>query len=217
MSIKILIADDHKIVRDGLRSLLEKHDDMEVVAEAENGRTAVELARKLSTDVVVMDISMPDLNGIEATRQIISARPEVKVIALSMHSDRRFVIGMFQAGASGYLLKDCAFEELASAILAVTANQKYLSPLAAGVMIEDYLQRFPSEDDSVSSVLTSREREVLQLLAEGWSTKKIASHLHVSVKTVETHRRRIMAKLKVHSIAELTKYAIREGLTSLEP
>jgi DNA-binding NarL/FixJ family response regulator len=216
MSIKILIADDHKIVRDGLRSLLEKHDDMEVVAEAENGRTAVELARKLSTDVVVMDISMPDLNGIEATRQIISARPEVKVIALSMHSDRRFVIGMFQAGVSGFLLKDCAFEELASAILAVTANQKYLSPLAAGVMIEDYLQRLPPEDDSASSVLTRREREVLQLLAEGWSTKKIASHLHVSVKTVETHRRRIMAKLKVHSIAELTKYAIREGLTSLE-
>jgi DNA-binding NarL/FixJ family response regulator len=216
MTIKILLADDHKIVRDGLRSLIESHTDMGIVAEAENGRTAVELAQKLSPDVVVMDISMPDLNGIEATRQIISARPEVKVIALSMHSDKRFVVGMFQAGASGFLLKDCAFEELASAIVSVTTNQKYLSPHVAGVMIDDYLQRFPPEDDSVSSALTKREREVLQLLAEGWSTKQIASHLSVSVKTVETHRRQIMKKLNVHSIAELTKYAIREGLTSLE-
>jgi DNA-binding NarL/FixJ family response regulator len=131
-----------------------------------------------------------------------------------MHSDKRFVVGMFQAGASGFLLKDCAFEELASAILAVRANQKYLSPRVAGVMIEDYLQSFPPEDDSASSVLTGREREVLQLLAEGWSTKKIASHLHVSVKTVETHRRQLMNKLDIHTIAELTKYAIREGLTS---
>jgi len=216
MTIKILLADDHKIVREGLRSLLEKHADIGVIAEAGNGRTAVELTRKLSPDVVVMDISMPDLNGIEATRQIISARPEVKVIALSMHSDKRFVVGMFQAGASGFLLKDCAFEELASAILAVRANQKYLSPRVAGVMIEDYLQSFPPEDDSASSVLTGREREVLQLLAEGWSTKKIASHLHVSVKTVETHRRQLMNKLDIHTIAELTKYAIREGLTSMK-
>lgn len=217
MSIKILLADDHKIVRDGLRSLLEKHPDMEVVAEAENGRKAVQLAQKRKPDVVIMDISMPDLNGVEATRQMIKELPKVKVIGLSMHSDRRFVLGMFRAGASGFLLKDCAFEELASAINAVVTNQPYLSPSIGGTVIEEYVHRIAQAESGASAVLTPREREVLQLLAEGWSTKKIASHLNISVKTVETHRRHIMAKLKVHSIAELTKYAIREGLTSLEP
>jgi DNA-binding NarL/FixJ family response regulator len=211
------MADDHKIMRDGLRSLLEEQDDMEVVAEAGNGQTAVRLARARKPDLVIIDINMPDLNGIEATRQMIAARPEVKVIALSMHSDRRLVLGMFRAGASGYLLKDCAFEELAHAIKTVAANQPYLSPSIAGTMIEEYVHCIAQAESGASAVLTPREREVLQLLAEGWSTKKIASHLHISVKTVETHRRQIMVKLNVHSIAELTKYAIREGITSLDP
>ncbi len=213
MSIGVLLADDHRIIRQGLRSLLEKQPDMEVVAEAENGRTAVQLARRLSPDVVVMDIAMPDLNGIEATQQIIAEAPGVKIVALSMHSDKRFVARMLKAGASGYLLKDCAFEELARAIRTVAVNQIYLSPGIAGVVVEDFVRHVSETDSS----LTPREREVLQLLAEGSSTKEIAARLQVSVKTVETHRRHIMEKLDIHTIAELTKYAIRQGLTSLEP
>lgn len=217
VSIKVLIADDHKIMRDGLRSLLESHPDIEVVAEAENGRKAVQLSQERKPDVVIMDISMPDLNGMEATRQMLKELPHLKVIALSMHSDRRYILGMFEAGASGFLLKDCAFEELASAIDTVVANQPYLSPSIAGTVIQDFVHGTPPTESSATAVLTAREREVLQLLAEGWSTSQIGSHLHVSVKTVETHRRRIMEKLGLRGIAELTKYAIREGLTSLEP
>ena len=217
MAVRILLADDHKIVRDGLRSLLETQQGMEVVGEAENGRLALELARQKKPDVVIMDVSMPDLNGIEATRQMLAAQPGVRVIALSMHSDRRLVAGMLQAGASGFLLKDCAFDELARAIHAVMSNQPYLSSRIAGTVIQDYVRRMTPSEFPTADALTVREREILQLLAEGWSTKHISSHLHVSVKTVETHRRRIMAKLSLHSIAELTKYAIREGLTSLEP
>jgi len=216
MSIKILIADDHQIVRQGLRSLIEKASGMAVVAEAENGREAVQLAQQERPDVVIMDISMADLNGMEATRQVIAALPKVKVIALSMHSDNRFVRGMLDAGASGFLLKDCAFEELDGAIRAVTANKTYLSPGITGIVIEGYLGFSPADELSASSLLTAREREVLQLLAEGGSTREIASRLCVSIKTVETHRQRIMEKLKIRSIAELTKYAIREGLTSLK-
>ena len=213
--IRILIADDHKIMREGLLSLLEKQQNMEVIAEAENGRKAVQLALAKRPDIVIMDISMPDLNGIEATRQILAELSETRVIALSMHSDKRFVVEMFQAGASGFLLKDCAYQELALAINTVAARQTYLSPEVAGVMIEDYINRFPAPTSSPSSILTGREREVLQLVAEGWPTKKIADHLYVSVKTVETHRRQIMKKLDIYSIADLTKYAIREGLTSI--
>ena len=216
MSIRIILAEDHKIVREGLRTLLEKQSDMEVIAEAEDGRTTVQLVRKLSPDVVIMDIAMPDLNGIEATRQIMAEAPGVKAIALSIHSNRQFVVGMLKAGASGYMLKDCAFEELAFAIRTVVANQTYLSPKITGVVIEDYLRRLPENNSLVYSVLTDREREVLQLLAEGKSTKQIAACLHVSVKTVETHRQQIMSRLDIHSVAELTKYAIREGLTSLD-
>ena len=217
MAVRILLAEDHKIVRDGLRSLLETQQGMEVVGEAENGRLALELARQKKPDVVIMDVSMPDLNGIEATRQMLVAQPGVRVIALSMHSDRRLVAGMLQAGASGFLLKDCAFDELARAIHAVMSNQPYLSSRIAGTVIQDYVRRMTPSEFPTADALTVREREILQLLAEGWSTKHISSHLYVSVKTVETHRRRIMAKLRLKSIAELTKYAIREGLTSLEP
>jgi two-component system response regulator NreC len=214
MGIRILLADDHKIVRQGLRTLLEKEPDMAVVAEAENGRASVRLARELSPQVVIMDVGMPDLNGIEATRQLLAESPKIKVIALSMHSDRRFVVNMLKAGASGYLLKDSAFEELANAIRVVMANKTYLSPGVSDIVIKDYVQG-PKPDNSAFSILTAREREVLQLMAEGKSTKQIADRLHVSVKTVETHRQQIMSKLDMHSVAELTKYAIREGLSSL--
>jgi DNA-binding NarL/FixJ family response regulator len=216
MSIKILLADDHKITRQGLRSLLEKEPDMEVVAEAEEGRTTVRLARELLPDVVVMDVSMPDLNGMEAARQIRASLPNVKVIALSMHSDNLFVSEMLKSGASGYLLKDCAFEELARAIHVVVEGKTYLSPAISGVVVDEYLHHLTKTESPGSKVLTDREREVLQLIAEGNSTKQVALKLHISVKTVETHRRQIMSKLNIHTIAELTKYAIRQGLTSLE-
>jgi DNA-binding NarL/FixJ family response regulator len=216
MSIRILLADDHKITRQGLRSLLDENDDMEVLAEAENGRDAIELARKLNPDVIIMDVSMPDLNGVEATRQIIQDNPHVRVVALSMHSDTLFVSEMLKSGASGYLLKECAFQELEQAIRTVTDGKAYLSPSMSGVVVEDYLHRLSKADMSTSEVLTDREREVLQLIAEGQSTKQVALKLHISAKTVETHRRQIMNKLDMHTVAELTKYAIRKGLTALE-
>lgn len=216
MTTKIILADDHKIMRDGLRILLEKELGMQVIGEAETGHQAVRLAHELLPDVVIVDIGMPDLNGIEATRQILAKNPNVKVIGLSMHSDKRFVAGMLSAGASGYLLKDCAFEELANAIHAVVENKIYLSLGIVGVVIKDYVQHLSPNDLPAQTILTDREREVLQLIAEGKSTKKIASILYVSMKTVETHRMNIMEKLNLKSIAELTKYAIREGLTSLE-
>ncbi len=216
MSIRILLADDHKITRQGLRSLLEKQPDMEVVAEAEEGHAAVRLVLELKPNVVIMDISMPDLNGAEATRQIVKQSPNAKVIALSMHKDSQYVIEMLRSHASGYLLKECAFEELALAIRTVMDGKTYLSPTISGAVVEDYLHRLSKADFSKSEVLSDREREVLQLVAEGKSTKQIALKLHISTKTVETHRRQIMNKLDIHTVAELTKYAIRKGLTSLE-
>jgi DNA-binding NarL/FixJ family response regulator len=215
-NIRILLADDHKIIRDGLRTLVEKMPDMTIAGEAKNGREAVRLARKLIPDVVIMDVSMVDLNGIEATRQIHKEQPGIKVIALSMHSDRRFVRGMLEAGAFGYLLKDCAFEELARAIKTVVSKKTYLSPEISDIIVKDFLLKSSAGSTSAYTALTARQREVLQLLAEGKSTRQIAKSLHVSIKTIETHRRQIMDKLNIHSIAELTKYALREGLTSLE-
>jgi len=215
MSIKILLADDHEIMREGLKSLLEKQSDITVIGQADDGRTTVKLARELSPDIVIMDISMPDMNGIEATRQIVSRDSRIKVIALSVHSDKRFVIEMLHAGASAYLLKDCAFNELANAVRAVIANHSYLSPEIADAMIKDYKDILLKKPLSAFSILTNREREVLQLLAEGKTTKDIAAILNVSVKTIETYRHQIMDKLHIHSLADLTKYAIKEGLTSL--
>lgn len=216
MIVKLIIADDHKIVRDGLRALIERQPSMKVVAEASNGITTVKLAKQFLPDIVIMDIGMPDLNGIDATRKIMEETKGVKVIALSMHSDRRFVIEMLKAGASGYLLKDSAFEELTVAINTVLAGQPYLSPKITDVVLKEYVHKLPGNKPSVFSILTSREREVLQLIAEGKSTKEIASILNISIKTVDTHRQQIMDKLNIHSIAELTKYAIREGLTSID-
>jgi DNA-binding NarL/FixJ family response regulator len=188
---------------------------MEVVAEAENGRMTLELARELSPDVIIMDITMPDLNGIEACRRLLAEAPEARVVALSMHSDEQFVEEMLEAGASGYLLKDCALEELSRAIRSAVAGQSYLSPGIAGIVVKTYQRDFPKGESPRSRVLTPREREVLQLVAEGNSSKKISALLHVSMKTVEAHRHQIMHKLNIHSVAELTKYAIRKGLTSL--
>jgi len=215
-SIKILLADDHKITRDGLRALLEQQANMNVVGEAENGREAVRLAMDLAPDVVVMDISMPELNGIEATRQIRGVLPDTKVIALSMYADRRYVVGMLKAGVSGYLLKNCAFDELVSAIEAVTHNESFLSPRIADTVMKDYTHILEQDETAGVSALSAREREVLQLVAEGLSTRQIAERIHVSVKTVETHRQQIMKKLNAKSVAELTKIALREGLTALD-
>jgi DNA-binding NarL/FixJ family response regulator len=216
--LRVLLADDHKIVRDGLRALLEGQPSMQVIGEAEDGRTACDMASSLRPDVVVMDIAMPDLNGIDATRRIMSDSPNVRVIALSMHTDRRFVSEMLKAGASGYLVKDAAFEELTGAIQTVTQGRVYLSEGIAGVVVQDYVRHLGGGEVEVSPVakLSPREREVLQLAAEGNSTKEIASHLGLSVKTVETHRRQIMDKLGIYNLAGLIKFAIREGLTSLD-
>ncbi len=216
MGIRILLADDHKLLREGLRALIEEQRNMTVVAEAEDGRSAVRLAAKLSPDIIVMDISMPGLNGIDATRRITAESPGIKVIALSMHADRNFVVEMFKAGAAGYLLKDCAFEELIQAIRAVSSKKAYLSSKLSDTMIKDYVNLFPKKNLSVFSALTTREREVLQLMAEGKSTREVAAKLNVSTKTVETFRGLIMKKLDIHTVAELTKYAIRAGLTSLD-
>jgi len=218
-TISIIIADDHQMLREGLMSLLEKQPGMKPVAEAEDGRSTVKQALKFKPDVVVMDVSMPDMNGIEATRQIKKEAPEVKVIGLSMHADKRFVTEMLKAGASGYLLKHCAFEELGLAIKSVAQNRIYLSSEITGIVIDDYIHSTAPKVIKgmvTHSELSSREKEVLQMLAEGKNTKEIAGTLNLSVKTVETHRHNIMEKLNLYSLAELTKYAIAEGLTTLE-
>jgi len=216
MKIRIILADDHKIVREGLRSLLEKESDIEIVAIAEDGRVAVQLAQDLLPDVAVMDIGMPGLNGIEATRCITVENPDIRILVLSMHSARRYVLEALSAGAKGYILKDCASEELARAIRIVSANQTYLSPKVADIVIKDYITILPGECSNSLTVLSKREREVLQLVAEGNNTKEIAILLNLSSKTVETHRQQIMKKLNVQSVAGLTRYAIREGLTPLD-
>ncbi len=215
MSIRIILAEDHKITREGLVNMLKNQGNMQVIGEAQNGREAVQLAIDLSPDLVIMDVTMPNLNGIDATRVITSNSKAVKVIALSMYSDKQFVQGMMQAGASGYLLKDCAFDELVNAIRVVYAGETYLSPGIAGIVVQDYVKKLSNSSSSAATLLTKREREVLQLISEGKSTKLIATQLDVSIKTVETHRRQMMEKLGIRNVAGLTKYAIREGLTSL--
>lgn len=214
--MKILIADDHGVMREGLKVLIDNQPDMEVVGQAENGHKAIQLAEQLSPDVILMDIAMPDLNGVEAARLILKANPEIRIIALSVHSDKNFVTEMLKAGASGYVLKSCLFDEVLRAIETVGAGGHYLSAKITDVVLEDYVQYVTAAEKSVEGHLTERERRVVQLLAEGKSAKQIAMSLHVSPKTVDSNRRQIMNKLGIFNIAELTKYAIREGLTSQE-
>lgn len=217
MLARVLLADDHNMMRKGLRTLIDNQKGMEVVGEAESGEDVVRMTAELTPDVVVMDIGMPDLNGIEATRRIMREQKNVAVIGLSMHTDRRFIIQMLKAGAAGYIHKDDAFDQLVDGITAVRKGKTYLSPDVTDCVVDEFRRiSLQEEDDGTAfSTLTDREREVLQQIAEGNSTKETAANLSVSVKTIETHRRQIMEKLDLHSVAELTKYAIREGLTEL--
>jgi DNA-binding NarL/FixJ family response regulator len=216
VSIRVLLADDHQLFRDGLRSLLQRSPGFTVAGEAADGLETLQLAAQLQPDVVLLDISMPGLNGVEVTRRLAAEVPETRVVILSMHADRRFVAETLRAGASGYLLKDSAFPDVVRAIQAALQGHVFLSPAITDVVAQDFASRAKPAADSAFHRLSPREREVLQLLAEGRATKEIAGKLAVSTKTVETHRRQIMEKLGLHSVAELTKYAIREGLTPLE-
>jgi len=207
MVIRVILADDHTILRAGLRSLLQSSANVEVVAEADNGRDTVSLARELEPDVVVMDVAMPDMNT-----QLV---PQVRVLALSSHNDGAYVNGMLEAGARGYLLKDAAATELLTALNSVYQGRPYVSPSVTDTLVGDYLQRIKGKVGADAQLLSTREREVLQLVAEGKSSAQVATALHLSNRTIETHRKRIMDKLGIRSIAELTKYAIREGITSL--
>ncbi|MFH2053000.1 MAG: response regulator transcription factor [bacterium] len=216
MTIRLLLADDHRIFRDGLRPLLDGRNDLEIVGEADNGLAALDLCRSCRPDVAVLDISMPGMNGIEVARTLAREQPDVRVIILSMHSDRRFVQEALRAGARGYVLKDAGFDELLAGVLAVAAGRYHLDAGIGEQVVRDYLDLVEADSGSVFGVLSAREREVLQMLAEGRSTKEIAADLHLSAKTVESHRKAVMDKLDIHSIAELTKYAIRQGLTQLD-
>jgi DNA-binding NarL/FixJ family response regulator len=216
MSIRVILADDHRILREGLRSLLEKELRMEVVGQADNGRDAVELAKNLRPDIVVMDVHMPGLNGIEATRVIVRDCPGVRVVALSMHSDRGMVLETLRAGASGYLLKDCATDELERAIRTALSDRTYVSPDIAGVVVDELRAEGGAAHATPLASLTDRERQVLQLLAVGKTAKEIAATLGVSIQTIETHKQHLMTKLSLHGIAELTKFAVRHGITPLE-
>jgi DNA-binding NarL/FixJ family response regulator len=217
MATRILLVDDHKIMRQGLKSLLAREPDMEVIGEADDGRTGLDMARELRPDVVLMDISMPGLNGIDATRRMLDVNPAMKVLALTAHSDRNMVREILKAGAMGYIVKDSAVEELVLAVHTAIGGRVYLSPRIAGLVVEGFVDENGNGGaPGVFSRLTAREREVLQLMAEGKATKEVARALSVSVKTAETHRRAIMQKLDLHSVAELTKYAVREGLTSID-
>jgi len=216
MTLRVLLADDHEIMRQGLRLLLEKHSDMEVVAEANDGQEAIELADQLKPDVVVMDVNMPGVDGADATRRIVSDQPETRIVALSMHSKKGFIIEMLKAGASAYVLKENAFSELVNAINTVMGDEIYLSSKITRIVVDDYVQDRIGRGAASTMTLTDRENEVLKLVGDGKSSKEIALLLDLSVKTIDACRRRIMSKLDIDSVAELVKYAIREGLTSLE-
>lgn len=215
MSIRVILADDHTILRHGLSKCFQQEEDFKVVGQTKDGRSTVELALELLPEVVVMDIAMPDLNGVDATYQITRQAPNVNVIGLSMHASCKYVREMFRAGAKGYLLKDCPFSELLQAIRIVAEGKTYISPSVGHTVVEDYISK-PEQQTSAFRVLSQREREVLQLLAEGKPTKQVARQLYISPKTVEAHRLRIMNKLEIDNLAELTRYALQEGLTALE-
>jgi DNA-binding NarL/FixJ family response regulator len=213
--IRILLADDHKLMRSGLRVLLEQQTDLIVVEEASDGREAVALASSLKPDVLVMDIGMPNLNGIEAAAQITQSRPEIAIVILSMHSDESYVLRSLRAGAKGYLLKDSAESDLLRAVHAVAEGKSFFSPAVSKVLLDDYVRKLKrSGTDDPYDLLTPRERQVLQLVAEGKSNKEVAQLLNLSVYTVETHRSNIMEKLNLHGVPELILYAVRKGLIS---
>jgi DNA-binding NarL/FixJ family response regulator len=206
--LRILLADDHAVVRQGFKMILAEQPDMEIVGEAGNGRDAVEQAERLAPDVVVMDVAMPELNGIEATRRLGQATPHTRVLALSMHKDSVYVREILRAGARGYLLKDSPAADLIAAVRAVAAGEGFLSPAVSNAVLDDYRRHVTNPID----LLSSREREVLQMLAEGKTNKEIAGVLNLSVYTVDAHRGRIMEKLNLHSINDLVRFAVRNGL-----
>jgi len=216
MSTKILIVDDHEIMREGLRSLIDKEPDMEVAGEASNGAEAVQLSRELVPDVVIMDVNMPDMDGIEATGNICKQNPKIKVVVLSMYSNKQFLVDMIRAGASAYLLKEQAFKELITAIHAVLKNEMYLCAKITSLVVEDFKTRVIESEESTSPILNKKEFNVLQLLAEGKSSKQIALSLNKSPKTIDAYRRQIMQKLGTNRLADLIKYALQEGLISLK-
>jgi DNA-binding NarL/FixJ family response regulator len=217
MSIRILLVEDQELVREGIRTLLTQEVNFDVVAEAASARETVELLRKHEPDVVLLDVGLPDVNGIELTRELLQIKPSLRILALSIHDDKRFVAGMLQAGAVGYLTKDCALDELERAIQAVHDGHSYLSPSIAGSVVEHLsVGGAPTEHRSSLEQITRRERDVLCMIAEGMTTKEIAAKLFLSPRTVETHRRNIMDKLGVRGVAELTQFAIREGLITLD-
>ncbi len=216
MTLRVLLVDDHQLMREGLRRILEGTSGILVVGEASNGGAALSAAAEFHPDVVVMDVGMSGMNGIEATQRLRAAHPAVRVVALSTHSDKRYVRNMIRAGASAYVLKESASDDLLRAVRAAARGEHYLSPQVTGCLLESWTASQAGDSSSAYDVLGSREREVLRLLSEGRTSKEIASLLHLSVKTVETHRRNITQKVGLHSVAELTKYAVREGLTNLE-
>ena len=215
-AIKIILVDDHTMVRQGICQSFQMEKNFKVVGETDSGRSAVNLVSKYCPDIVIMDVSMPDLNGIETTKQILAENSNVKVIALSVHSEKVYVMGMLNAGASGYLLKSCSFKELYHAIRIVLSGKMYLCPDVTHLVIKSSLESIHKQDPSGLSVLSRREREVLQLVSEGHKNNAIAEKLNIGLKTVETHRTNLRKKLGIHSVAELTKFAIIEGMTSYD-
>ena len=214
--VRLLLVEDLMLTRTGFRALLESSEEVEVIGEAANGREAIKQARKLNPDLILMDVAMPELNGIEAARQIRDAQPDIRIIMVSMHTDRQYIFESLRAGASGYVPKDSAFAELLEAIRSVMAGSTYLSPPLTSIVMDDYVRRAKSKQETSDlDKLSSREREVLQLIAEGKPSSEVAQILHISIRTVDTHRHNIMEKLEIHSIAGLTKFAIRYGLCSL--
>ncbi len=215
MATRILLVEDYTIIQEGLCSLIDKHPDMEVVGQADNGQKAVELALQLEPDIIIMDIEKSGTNGIEATQRIKAERPDIKILALSVHDDRKFVMGMVKAGVSGYLLKDCAFDDLVQAVRTVLIEGSYLSPKIATIVLEEEAGAHTSSENTKDSILLrEHEIQVLRLLADGKSAKQIAEMLNMSVKTIEGNRRQIMKKLGIYNFAALVKYAVKKQLVS---
>ena len=214
MAVQVLIVDDHEIMREGMSALLRKYSQFEVVGQATDGRQALEMASQLKPDVIIMDVGMPNLNGVDATKKLISMYPDLKIMALSAHSDGSIVAKMIKAGASGYMLKESAFDELIEGLNTLLDGRTFLCNKISKVVFSDYVGMVTNRQAKAGDGLSSREREVLQLVAEGHTTKEIAEVLKLSTKTIDSHREHIMEKLGIRNIAGLTKYAIREGLTS---